>query len=237
MRAVEQPPREIAGRVRSIDAPKSTSLRDPLIVVIRHGSTSNDNEAGENKVIRGQDVDEGLSSKGKSEMATAGSKAVRYGIKELYTSPMKRSRESGSIVGDRIGVKPQVIDGLKPWKVGSSIAGKKISEIKPIVARYQTDVKAVPPGGESYATYFDYTTDAWNELMKKAESADGPIAAIAHSRDILALPNILMNKGPKGVPVKGAPANGSISELRKVGGKWKFTQAPADTAGATGGVS
>lgn len=226
--AVDVPSPSYAGR--ETDVPKiKVTIGTPTILVVRHGSvTEGDKESGENKILRGSDIDDGLSAEGRAQARMAGNELAKSGATRLFSSNLKRGKETANIIGEATGLKPELLVGLKPWKVGPEIAGHTIKQVKKEVAYYQDHPKETPPGGEPYAKYYKYTDEAWKYLMKEAEhDARHPIIATAHSRDILALPNIISGKGPKGVPIEGAPANGSVSRLEKIGGSWRFKQAPA----------
>src|SRR5207253_4149843 len=111
---------------------------------------------------------------------------------------------------------------LKPWNIGK-LAGKKIRDIKDELDYYHKNVNATPPGGESYATFYGRWAKGLKEYMADAEKNPNSVTAVmTHSRNLLAVPSVLKGSGPKNVPILGTPATGSISQLEKKGGTWKF---------------
>jgi len=131
----------------------------------------------------------------------------------------------GAIIANATGLTPTILPGLEPWNVGDKLSGQTIGKIKDQLDKYQTNVNTAPPGGEPFGKFYNRFSGALQKLMKEAENSDSPIITTMHSRNILAIPNVLAGKGPEGVPFKDAPANGSISVLSKPGGNWKFKMA------------
>jgi broad specificity phosphatase PhoE len=96
-----------------------------VIYYVEHGDTKYD----QNDCAQGL-IDDGLTAKGKEQAARAGRGLRGTTIDCVYTSPMKRAKQTADIIAGILKAKVIVLPKLKPLDIGT-LAGKKNSQTKP----------------------------------------------------------------------------------------------------------
>ena len=76
---------------------------ETTITFLRHGSVENPQN-----ILYGRIPGFTLSEKGKIEVVKTAEILGKQGISQIYTSPMKRARQSAAIIGKEMGIDPQV---------------------------------------------------------------------------------------------------------------------------------
>ena len=103
------------------------------VLLVRHGQTRLNSEHGER--LRGW-LDLPLTRRGREDAAAAGEQLKDYDVAALFSSDLRRARQSAQIIGEKIGVKPSANPKLRPWNVGE-LAGKLVSDIREEMDFYQ----------------------------------------------------------------------------------------------------
>ena len=137
-----------------------------IIYLARHGQTTGDVEDR-----YGGDYDDHLTEEGKQQSAQLAEQLADMGIEKLYVSPRIRAQETGAIVGERLGLEPEVFEDFR-----------------------ERNGYGVLTGAEEYAPFQQRITDA---LAQAANDPYKSIAIITHGgptrliyRDILGLGEI-----------------------------------------------
>jgi len=198
----------------------------PTVLLVRHGHTTlNSEKHGER--LRGW-LDLALTHEGKADARRAGQELKSHNVGHLVSSDLRRARQTAEIIGEQIGVKPEVNEGLRPWNVGR-LAGKRVEDIREEMEHYQHHPTDVVPEGESFNDFYERWERELMALLKRAEShPDKAVVALTHVRNLLTAPHILAgdDRGPIKVIGKPHPAPGTITPVTKVNGKWRI-----DTSG------
>ena len=101
------------------------------LIFIRHG-LSQDKVDG---LVQGSDSH--LSALGINQILGAAEQVARYAPKALLCSPLTRGLESAEIIGRRIGLTPQIVNGLREIKRPDDIEGK--SKKLPLVEKFRKE--------------------------------------------------------------------------------------------------
>jgi len=128
-----------------------------VTILVRHGVTPHSVERRFSG--SGGAHDPGLTDLGREQIATAGRELKRRGGGDvLVCSPMLRTRESATIIGEIIGLEPVVVEGLQEAKFGEW-DGHTFSEV---MERWPAQMSGwlgspeiAPPGGESIHQVYD----------------------------------------------------------------------------------
>jgi broad specificity phosphatase PhoE len=80
----------------------------------RHGES----EANIQQVFWNQPEGYGLTDKGREQAATLADNLAGIAFSALYCSPVLRAVQTAQIVGRRLGLRPEVADGLREWHTG-----------------------------------------------------------------------------------------------------------------------
>jgi broad specificity phosphatase PhoE len=190
------------------------------IVLVRHGETDYNREDRWQGV--GSDVP--LNDTGRAQaIALADALVERFDeqMAALYTSDLRRARETAAIMAARLGLTPWNEPGLRELSHGSW-EGRTHAEVKEIwpeeYALYEADPYRVRRGGgDSYA---DLEKQVWPALERMAERHPGRrVVAVSHGGPIrLALSRIL------DLPLADRDAlgviNGSWFEISRGPGGW-----------------
>lgn len=124
-------------------------------------------------------MDEGLNEKGRRQAAALGRMLRGKGIDCVYSSPLKRAKQTADIVADQIGAKVIVRPALRPLDIGS-LAGKKESTVKGYLEFFSKRPTLSLPDGEKFGDWYEQVKKEW---MHQLADGDPVIAVISHSRD------------------------------------------------------
>jgi broad specificity phosphatase PhoE len=127
--------------------PNGYSLR---LILIRHGEPE---QEAKGKCYGRLDV--GLSDKGRSQIQKKLSSLRNLHAAALYTSPLKRARESAAILGGSLQLQPRISSELQEINFGR-LEGLSYSEIERLYPQEYRRWMESPteirfPGGESFA--------------------------------------------------------------------------------------
>jgi broad specificity phosphatase PhoE len=94
------------------------------IFFIRHGQT----DFNKQKIPQGQEIDVGLNDEGVRQVKEA-LPSIPHGIDIIFSSPLKRARETAQIISAKLGKEIVLRDDIKEFSFGS-LAGKPWSKIE-----------------------------------------------------------------------------------------------------------
>ena len=158
------------------------------LYLVRHGETDWNIESK----IQGK-TDIALNEKGRQQAGELADVLKKeYKIRRIYTSGKRRALETAEIIGQRLGLRPEVKEGLEEINFGKweGHSWKQVKEMFPEEyfiwhgnRRYE-----MPPKGESYQHLLDRLLPALDEIM----DMDGEDAlCVTHSAVIMTLMSYL----------------------------------------------
>lgn len=141
------------------------------IFLIRHGRQSDER----------CNVDVGLSEEGRRQAVLVGARMATWGVEALYASDMVRARETGAIVGRRLGLPVGIVPELRELDFGH-MTGLTDEEISRRFADFRRRQEAMDadlryPGGE---TVGEVVARALPALRSLAGRGHATVAVIAH---------------------------------------------------------
>jgi ribonuclease H / adenosylcobalamin/alpha-ribazole phosphatase len=133
------------------------------------------------------DVD--LSEDGRRHARALGTALVGFGVQALYSSPLRRGRDTARLIGAQLELEPRVHAGLVEIDFGE-LEGRTYDEIaasEPALYRLWMERPTAVrfPGGESYAELRGRAADVLAEI--RAEHVDSVVAVVAHGGVIRAM--------------------------------------------------
>lgn len=196
----------------------------PQVLLVRHAPTALNESSVE--AIRGHS-DIPISGEGAEHLKQTGHflSERHYPIRRILTSPFQRAVMTAEIIAECVGgAKVVPSQDLSPWDLGE-MTGKLIKDVAPKMNHYQALPDLKVPQGESYRDFFDRWTTGLLQMLEYAKHhVDEVLVGVVHSRNLLALPSILGNRGIGNVPVKGGPEPCSVTRiyLPEASDDWKF---------------
>ena len=181
-----------------------------VVYYVEHGDTKYD----ANDCAQGL-IDDGLTTKGKSQAARAGRCLKGTKIDCVYTSPMKRAHQTANIIADILGAEVVVLPRLKPLDIGS-LAVKKNSQVKQYLEFFAKRPTLKFPDGEKFGDYYDRVRKEW---IHQFADDDEEIAVVSHARDWQLLKHWAKNgldADPEGVSFE-EPSSAQVSKAIKSG--------------------
>jgi broad specificity phosphatase PhoE len=172
--------------------------------IARHGETD---ENAERRILGRRDPP--LSAAGRAQAQALAAAAAGHGIAAVWTSPLRRARETAAVVGDALGLDPVVLDDLVESDRGDW-EGHVVADLAredPVAhARFVAgDPDFAFPGGESLAQQRERTRAA----LARVAAGPQPALVVAHAGTIRAA---LADSGAD-VPAESALAHGALLEL------------------------
>jgi broad specificity phosphatase PhoE len=172
--------------------------------IARHGETD---ENAQGRILGRRDPP--LGPAGRAQAQALAAAAAGRGIAAIWTSPLRRARDTAAVVGRALGIEPVVLDELiesdrGAWE-GRLVADLAREDPDLHAAFVAGDPRFAFPGGESLAQQRARTRTAL------ARIAQGPLPAlvVAHAGTIRAA---LADFGAD-VPPESALAHGALLEL------------------------
>lgn len=151
------------------------------IYLARHGQTAYNHEGR----FQGQ-LPVPLDQTGRTQALQLAERAVSYGFRELWSSPLARARETADAVGRRIGLTPREDARLMETDAGDwtdmSFAEIQTCEPERFAAFVACDPKFAFPGGESFAQQEDRVSAALADI----QDGDLPALVVCHGMVIRA---------------------------------------------------
>lgn len=180
--------------------------------MVRHGET---NWNIESKIQGKTDIE--LNEKGRQQAGELADMLKReYEIKRIYTSRQKRALETAEIIGEHLGIMPEVKEGLQEIDFGKweGHTWKQVRETFPKEyfiwhgnRRYE-----VPPEGESYQHLLDRLLPALDDIIRMNEQ---DALNITHSAVIMTLMSYLYDTPFEDMARNYKTGNTQIVELDK----------------------
>jgi broad specificity phosphatase PhoE len=163
---------------RGEDVPKEMQ-DEPVVYVMRHGSTEMNNTDPKKDLIRGwKDIP--LDEKGKGEASKLGDELKDSGIKYIVTSDLKRAEQTAQAIAKATGAEVETDPGLRPWKFGPTIEGKPTADMLARINRLVDKPDRVPPGGESFNQFKKRFIAAFHDALDA--HPDETTAIVTHYR-------------------------------------------------------
>ena len=185
------------------------------LLLVRHGETDW-NAAGR---IQGC-TDTPLNARGRAQALALAGRLRGERPQRLYTSPLRRARETAAIVGAELALEPETVEALREISFGEweGCSWEEIQRRWPReFAWCEGDrLRRSPPGGESYGQLMERALPAV-EAIRRAPG--GTAVAVCHCaviRAVLcALEVMSIGEGYRRLRIK----NSSVSELADLSGK------------------
>jgi broad specificity phosphatase PhoE len=172
--------------------------------IARHGETD---ENAQGRILGRRDPP--LSAAGRAQAQALAVAAAGHGFAALWTSPLRRARDTAAVVGAALGLEPVVLDDLVEsdrgaWE-GRSVADLAREDPVGHAAFVAGDPAFVFPGGESLAAQRERTRAA----LARVAAGPQPALVVAHAGTIRAA---LADSGAA-VPPESALAHGALVEI------------------------
>lgn len=148
------------------------------ITFLRHGHVENPQN-----ILYGRIPGFSLSEKGKKEVAKTAQMLSKHGISQIYTSPMKRARQTSAIISKIIGVDPQVNYLLT--EVRLFCQGMSIDKYHANVQKNLYDKENIAKGQESVEHVASRMMKFVRSVIKKHSGVH--IIAVSHGDPIIIL--------------------------------------------------
>ena len=165
------------------------------IYLVRHGATQ---LTAENRFSGAVGVD--LSEEGRRQAARLGDRLRRDGIDAIYSSPLSRAVETATIIGDRCGLTPAIVDGLREIDHGhwEGLTRAEVEE------RFSTEYKAweedpftyAPEGGESGVAVLARALPCIRDVVTKHPAQN--VLVVSHKATIRILISSLLGFDARG---------------------------------------
>ncbi|MFD5099253.1 histidine phosphatase family protein [Streptomyces albidochromogenes] len=148
------------------------------LLLVRHGETE---WHAENRYAGISDV--ALTAKGLRQAEELGQWALRRGVDAVACSPVSRARLTAGPAADALGVRPQVVEGLREvdfgWGEGRTIA-EMAAEDPEAVRRFMEDAElGAFPGSEPASEAAARASTALRGIAR--EHAGGTVLVVAHN--------------------------------------------------------
>jgi broad specificity phosphatase PhoE len=175
------------------------------VLLARHGETD-DNAARRFQGHR----DPPLNDRGREQARALGEALVGDGIRELWSSPLRRAVQTATIAGEILGLEPRLDPRLMEVDVGRW-TGRLYADLAvdepDAFAQWRSGSPAFRfPGGESLVEQGERVAQVLQEI---AGSADKPVLVVCHGGVIREARRVLAG-APPGMPVL---ENGSVHRL------------------------
>lgn len=151
------------------------------LYLVRHGAT----EANERipYVLQGSAIDLSLSARGERQARSVASFLKRFPISHVYSSTMRRARQTAESIGTELGLAPKAVANLHECDVGAweGLDWDTIAEKHPEEHRRFVENPAESPylGGESYGQVLERAWPVMERLL--AAHAGESIVIVSHN--------------------------------------------------------
>jgi broad specificity phosphatase PhoE len=203
-----------------------TSKREPadlmapqtIVYLVRHGESA----GNLNPAARRSD-DPPLTERGRAQAARAAAALVSRGLRAVFSSPLRRARETAGAVAAAAGVPVRAADGFGEVDMGA-LADPETAEGRAerealFAAWLAGDRRRAFPGGEDFASVTRRVRDGLASVA--GASSGGPVAVVTHRMALVAAAELC---APPGAPLDGGGCpNGSITTLESDrSGGWRL---------------
>jgi len=146
------------------------------VILARHGDTENTDGK-----LHGA-TNEPLSSKGRQESYKLAQELKQYNPNKIYTSPVRRAKETAQIISDELGIPIEEAPELECWNNGD-LEGKDMKSHMDDVRYYLTHPDEAPPNGESINDFAERFLPFFEEGFR--DNARDTVIDLTHGRNIL----------------------------------------------------
>ena len=163
-----------------------------FIYLIRHGQTTGDIEDR-----YGGDYDDDLTKLGRTQSERLAKSLQKAGIETIYASPLKRAKQTATILSTQLSIPLEVIEGFKERNSYGVLTGLIKSEA---LERYTDqvslldDVHNTIQGGESYETFKKRITHALSSIIQD-QSANKRLGLVTHGGPITLIFREILGRG------------------------------------------
>lgn len=151
------------------------------IVLVRHGVTEATGERA------GGLTDASLTDDGRAQAEAVGRRLSGRDLAALYASPVVRAGETAQVIGEALGLEPQVLEGVRELDHGRwtdvSLEEMKETELFERVVRWPSRVSL--PDGESFVVAQGRAVGAIEEVVA-AHPDDATVGVVSHA-DVIKL--------------------------------------------------
>src|SRR5262245_29082649 len=151
-----------------------------LLYLIRHGAT--DANLRKPYLLQGQRSDLPLSPIGRQQAEAAASTVDGCGISAVYSSPLRRARETAEIIAMRHQAPMNSVDGVTECDVGDweGLSWDEVRQREPeYLAKFESDLANVPyRNGESFQCVQNRAVSTIDQLARESR---GSIAIVTHN--------------------------------------------------------
>lgn len=200
------------------------------LILVRHGHTHL-NQAGADERLRGW-LDVPLDDEGLREAVTTAEQLQGYPVEIIYSSDLRRARQTAEIVRRHTRARVIASKDLRPWNLGV-FCGQRVRDLLPFLNQLNQFPDLPAPSGESFHQFYGRYSTRLNQLLSLAENSSSNIVAITHVRNLLATKTILERGDRNRVPVRGGPPTGTLTVVAKEDGVWRICDAPATVSAPT----
>ncbi len=139
-----------------------------------------------------------LNGKGRQHARLAGQKLVGEGISHIYTSNLRRARETAAIIQEQVGCRKFTLrEDLRELNFGA-LEGLTFAEVARRFPRQAHCLltqpeKFLPPGGENVSALTDRIREGWKDIL--LHNSTGTIVVVTHAGPIRLLLGLWLNRG------------------------------------------
>jgi broad specificity phosphatase PhoE len=174
---------------------KSSSESITRVLLLRHAETAEPDR------FHGAESDVGLGERGRAQAAESGRGLAVVGPDAVYSSAMRRARETAQILAEACGLEVHVVQALHERRMGP-LSGTQLSEGMPLYVEAKQrwmagELDFTHEGGESYAAMRARVVPAFQEITERHPGQT--IVVVAHGVVIrVLLTSLLEDLGPEG---------------------------------------
>ena len=185
-----------------------------VLFLVRHGES-----AGNVNPRLGRSDDPPLTARGRDQAGRAAAALASVGLDGVYSSPLRRARETAEVVAAAAGLSAQVVEGLGEVDMGAlsdATAEEGRTEREAIFSAWLAgDRSRSFPAGETFAAVTRRVAEGLRAIAAAAPGAR--VAVVTHRMPIAAAAELCRARGVA-IP-RAACANGSITTLREEAGR------------------
>lgn len=191
------------------------------LILVRHGHTHL-NRPGKDERLRAW-LDVPLDEEGLREATTTAERLSGYPVDVIYSSDLRRARQTAEAVRRATGARVIATKDLRPWDLGV-FSGQRVRDVIPFLNQLNQFPDLAAPEGESFYQFYGRYSARLTELMEIAGQSNNYVVAITHVRNLLATKTILERGNRDRVPVRGGPPTGTLVIIEKHGEWWRISQ-------------
>ena len=150
-----------------------------LIHFLRHGESVSNAEPGRDLP---DEVGDRLTERGRAQAAEAARNLGGLGIERLWSSPLRRARETAEAVAAELGLEIEIRDELRELREAAghgelTAEEQRLRRWSAWMAGHPDDPSFAPPGGESFAAVLDRVECLKRDLLAEPEAR---VLAVSH---------------------------------------------------------